>query len=588
MLGIGGTGIQTREAPVDAQSFLVPGQHLVQISAAAESRTCTAGTEAPRRMNNAKLSNPFGNLLYRIMLGTRRLRPSPTCEGMGSDRDDVVERIHVINLDRQDERWRQVRRELSSVRDIEGRRLTEIARRISAVDARHHVDRPDEEVQHDYSLADQLFVDPEPLPDSGRDACSLRIMMTGQEAAVARSHISVWKQVAEGSLPYTLILEDDVYLRRGFAKTFERLWAELKSHGSDPAFDLLYLSYKEARTGAEMAPVSRGILRPYRGLWHLSGYVLSKRGAQRLLDLLPVRGPVDLWMNHQFAKLEVLAIRRPIVSQRLDCPSSNSYSVLPILSKIGVLTREKPATIRVNDLPVPVFASGQIGTGLTQLSTALSMLGYRCCSDVAALPAREHQALFEKQRTRVFNAYVNVGSLRLNNLIELAKTYPLARFIVTTDAEPLIGRTGIGSTSGGIARVPAGDVDVPRALLCALREHLSRVLVLPAAHPDKWQLLCGFLGCEYPSYRYPECADQGQRALAGYRDDAEPLELPEAIRLRWDSLPWIADMKGWRALSWRNQAPIRSDSRRPTRRLSGSGSFLVPTGCFVTTRSQAT
>jgi GR25 family glycosyltransferase involved in LPS biosynthesis len=503
-------------------------------------------------MNDAKLSRPASKLLYRLMHGTRRLRPRPTCHGLGSDCDAVVQRIYVINLDRQDGRWRQIRRELAGVRDTRGRRLTDIARRFSAVDARYWVDEPDDEVQHEYSLADQLFVDPQPLPDEGRDTSSLRIEMTRQEAAVARSHIAVWKLVAEGSPLYTLVLEDDVYFRRSFARGFGRAWAELENHHRGAAFDLLYLSYKEARTGADMAPVSDSLLRPSRGLWYLSGYVLSKRGAQRLLDLLPVRGPVDLWINHQFEKLEVLATRKPIVQQRLDCPSSNICSVLPILSKIGVLTREKPPTIRVKHLPAPLFASGQHGTGLTQLSTALSMLGYRCCSDVAALPGGEHQALFGKQRTRVFDAYVNVGALKLSDLIDLAKTYPQARFIITTDMGDLLRPPDAGfrhAVSGRVAPVADRDGSAsPRALLQGLREHLSRVLVLPAETSDKWQLLCGFLGCEYPSYRYPQCPDQGQRPLAGGDNEAHLLRLPSAARLKWDSLPWIVDTSEWNGL----------------------------------------
>jgi GR25 family glycosyltransferase involved in LPS biosynthesis len=521
------------------------------------------------RMNDAKLSNPFSKLLYRLILGTRRLRSSPSCDALGSHYDEVVQRIYVINLDCQDERWRQMRRELASVRDVGGRRLTDIARRFSAVDARYCVDQPDDEVQHEYSLADQLFVDPQPLPHGGRDPSSLRIEMSRQEAAVARSHIAVWKLVAEGSPLYTLVLEDDVYFRRSFAKAFGRAWAELEHHRGGPAFDLLYLSYEEARTGADMAPASHELLRPSRGLWQLSGYVLSKKGAQRLLHLLPVRGPVDLWINHQFEKLDVFATRRPSIKQRLDCPSSNVYSVLPILSKIGVLTREKPPTISVRTLPVPVFACGKQGTGLTALSTALSMLGYRCCSDVAALPAGEHQALLGNQRTRVFDAYVNVGSLKLNDLIDLANTYPQARFIVTTDDEDLLGTTAVElryAAAYGNALVAGSDLCVStQTLLHGLREHLSRVLVLPGEHHDKWQLLCGFLGCEYPSHRYPECADQGQRVLAEWRDEALLLRLPKAVQLKWDSLPWIADRSEWHGLALEESGSTRTGSRMPAK-----------------------
>jgi GR25 family glycosyltransferase involved in LPS biosynthesis len=104
------------------------------------------------------------------------------------------------------------------------------------------MDQPDDELHHEYSLADQLFVDPHPLPDGMRDTTSLRIEMSQQEAAVARSHIAVWKLIAEGAVPYTLVLEDDVYFHWRFGKTVDRAWAELERHRGSPAFDLLYVS----------------------------------------------------------------------------------------------------------------------------------------------------------------------------------------------------------------------------------------------------------------------------------------------------------------------------------------------------------
>jgi len=65
---------------------------------------------------------------------------------------------------------------------------------------------------------------------------------------------------------------------------------------------------------------------------------------------------------------------------------------------------------------------------------ALSMLGYRCCSDVKELPTIERESLFRNKRGRVFDAYVNVGSLE-EHYVELTKVYPSARFIVTVNTE---------------------------------------------------------------------------------------------------------------------------------------------------------
>ena len=73
---------------------------------------------------------------------------------------------------------------------------------------------------------------------------------------------------------------------------------------------------------------SKNVFRPERGLWYLSGYVLSKKGAQALLKLLPSRGPIDLWINHKFREMDVRALRRSVINQRLDTPSTNSHSVI--------------------------------------------------------------------------------------------------------------------------------------------------------------------------------------------------------------------------------------------------------------------
>src|SRR5437867_1109051 len=83
-----------------------------------------------------------------------------------------------------------------------------------------------------------------------------------------------------------------------------------------------------------------------------------------------------------------------------------------------VLTRERPLLFKTRPLPGPVFAFGKQGSGLTALAMALSMLGYRCCSDVTDLPVSERDKLFTKKRRRVFDAYVNVGSLGPRDYLE--------------------------------------------------------------------------------------------------------------------------------------------------------------------------
>ena len=171
--------------------------------------------------------------------------------------------------------------------------------------------------------------------------------MSSQEVAIARSHISVWKAIANSEFENTLVLEDDVYFSTHFAKFMDAAWTELTSPPSPIGnCDLLYLSYLEARGRAPKVLLSKHLFRPISGLWHLSGYVLSKSGARKLLGRLPVRGPVDLWINHQFATMKVFATCRPIIHQSTSLGSDNSYSVIPKLFGWGRFRSIRPRVLR--------------------------------------------------------------------------------------------------------------------------------------------------------------------------------------------------------------------------------------------------
>ena len=478
-------------------------------------------------MNIVSLSGVFSRMSHRLAQYARLLDMKRAVVSFGST-DDSIQRIYVINLDRKPDRWRQVSRELGRFRDRSGGPLSMLARRFSAIDARYLEEGSpkDEILRPHYSLADQLLVEPNPQLTVDANSRTRHIDMTRQEVAIALSHIDVWKLVASGDAAYTLVLEDDAYFRKGFARTLDEVWPPLVHQGlKSAAFDVLYLSFEEV--GPKTSPVKPAtsrVRRPDRGIWQASGYVLSRDGARKLLKLLPAHGPIDLWLNLQFGELDVFLTPRSIIEQRIDLASTNSYSVLPVLSQVGVLTREKPLVSRIELLFGPVIAFGEPGSGLTALATALSMLGYTCCSDILELPAEELSSLLEYRHSRVFNAYVNVGGLAEEALATLADKYPDARFISTN---PECG--------------PPLDLSS------------RRFLVFTADHQDKWAVLSAFLGQEYPAFPYPDNEDIGQRvptARPGIRLASRPL--------KFDRSPWIIRRANWDGIA------IRGDSRRQT------------------------
>jgi GR25 family glycosyltransferase involved in LPS biosynthesis len=416
----------------------------------------------------------------------------------------------IINLDRQADRWTDMVRELSCVVDATGQPLSERAIRYSACDALNETGDSlvDADVDPFYTLGDQLFVEPQPLAIPDAFDLERPIRMSREEIAVARSHIGIWKAIAQSNDPYTMVLEDDVWFALSFGQMLENAWGEmdiLDRIGSK--FDILYLSYEEVRHGAPKEFVSKNVFRPERGLWYLSGYVLSKEGAQRLLDLLPCRGPVDLWINHKFGDLAVRALRRSVINQRRDLHSTNSYSIIPILSRIGVLDSGDATLFHRRPTHIPVFAFGAPQSGLSSLAIALSMLGYCCCSDFDTIPEGEFESLLEGRPDRVFDAYVNIGSLE-SHIPALTKRYPDAKYI-------LIG-------------------DVSMAVHAALEG--ANVVHLHGEHPS-WRAICEHLKLSPPDAQYPVVRDLGLRRYQKVSPAKDVL--PPTKKLRHDPSPWV-------------------------------------------------
>lgn len=491
-------------------------------------------------MNLSKPLRAAWRLLFPFFIRCRRRLPRQQCSLFVSPADGRtgIVPIFVINLDRQPDRWAELYRELDRIVDGAGEPLSKRAIRYSARDARTHTGDLYDPVDIDpfYQLRDQLFVEPQPhaIPDAFDLERSIR--MTSEEIAIACSHIAIWRTIAQSDAPYALVLEDDVWFERGFTRLIDQAWREMAAaDGTEPAFDVLYLSYREVRRGAPKELTSKSVFRPERGLWQLSGYVLSNKGAKKLLGLLPCRGPVDLWINHKFPTLDVRALRRSVIKQRPDRNSTNSYSILPALSRIGILKDGDGSLFRQRPIHAPVFACGPPGSGLSSLAMALSMLGYRCCSDFDRIPERELEGLLSGGADCVFNAYVNIGSLN-RNIRVLARRYPRAKFIVIGDR----------ATAAGDRRD-----NVPSEL------EGSDILRLHDGNPNAWRALCEHLRVAPPGVPYPVVPDIGQRSYQ--RVPARTLTTRRAKWLRRDRSPWVVNPRA----GWAGMGTSSSDASAP-------------------------
>jgi GR25 family glycosyltransferase involved in LPS biosynthesis len=464
---------------------------------------------------------------FTIWLILRRLIPKRKCQVFSASNENDnhhIKKIYVINLDRAPKRWLKMKQELRRMLNSSGSTLLDLTERFVAVDAKEFIEDPIANVKVDpfYTLSDQLFVEPQPLTLPTQLELDTPIRMTRAECAVAQSHINVWEKVAAGESEYALILEDDVWFHSDFTVKMDNVWNDLLSISDTKAsFDILYLSYLEVKHGAPKTLLSRNLFRPTRGLWHLCGYVLSREGAKKLIQLLPIRGPVDLWINHQFKGLDVLASKQSLISQRIDIRSSNSYSILPALTTIGAINSEGASLFNIYPSEVPVFAFGSEGSGQSSLAMALSMLGYRCCSDFADLPSLEIERVFEVKDDRVFNAYVNIGTFYAR-VRQLKSLYPKAKFILTA--------------------IENLEQDAELFKIKQALEGTDLTILYKGEH-NKWRVVCEHLRCAPPSCSYPDLHEVGQRPILD--EKVEYSQVPNFIHPKRDTSPWLIDSKKW-------------------------------------------
>ncbi|CAN7309086.1 family 16 glycosylhydrolase [Pseudoxanthomonas sp. LjRoot143] len=474
-------------------------------------------------MNIRDVSGAFSRLIFSLSRSLVSLLPARRilAFGMGEAR---IGAIMVINLDRQPQRWQRVCRELARFRTFEGTSLLSITRRLAAVDARDgRAVAATGDVDTIYRIGDQLHVQPDPrlLACFGPDEL---VRMTRQEVAVARSHVEVWKAIVAGADDYVLVLEDDVWFRRDAATLIDQGWSAAHRHcGANEGPKLIYFSYDDAGGTAERINLDDVVFRPVRGLWFLSGYVLSREGAATLLRAMPVVGPVDLWMNFRFEALGALALHSPVILQRQDAGSDNSYSILPYLARAGTIDAGPAPGPPTRDSfgPLVAWTSGGLHESLAM---ALSMLGLRVRvydGDEEEIQAHDLPLLFG-----TFDAIVDppLAPGALSTTIADSKV----KFLL--ESPPLASRFG---------RLPN-----------------ARTLILSpdASNGDRWLSICAFLGLDRPAEAFPMGAERGLRVFRDDRSDAARRALPDSIRgnaYRLDPSPWVLPPRS----DWRPSPP---------------------------------
>lgn len=471
-------------------------------------------------MNLRDASGILRGIAFRLLRAIASIFPGGKISAFGTG-EGLINSILIINLDRQPRRWRRVVRELRRFRTVDDVSLASIARRFAAVDARDgRAVAATADVDSTYRIGDQLYVQ----PDARLEECfpiNEPIKMTRQEIAVARSHVEVWKTIACGADNYVLVLEDDVWFKTGAAAAISFGWrAAIQRCCAEGGPRLLYLSYEDAGGTAERVDLCDALFRPVRGLWFLSGYILSREGAATLLRAMPVIGPVDMWLNYRFGELGALALSSPVILQRQDSGSDNSYSVLPYLARAGIIDAGSGPMAPERAGAALVLAWTTRGEH-EALAMALSMLGLR---------------------VRVFDG--DEGAIRPQELLELFEMFDaLFDAPLTPEAmEAATARTDLRFLMEAKAvfrcKTRQGALPPSRTAILSYDESESRL----------WEPICRLLSLTEPVQSFPVGTPRCLRMFrVGREDGAHRIapSHPQQISLL-DESPWVLSAKyGW-------------------------------------------
>jgi GR25 family glycosyltransferase involved in LPS biosynthesis len=141
------------------------------------------------------------------------------------------------------------------------------------------------------------------------------ISLTYGSLACALSHHLIYQECKNHHKPFC-IFEDDIIIDDNFDKNLNSLIVEISNNNY--AYDIIYLGYNEI-PGFQKKIINNVVSEPRGLITGLYGYILSNRGAQKLLDnVFPLYKQIDSCISDHRDKFDLLCATNKFVHVRTD------------------------------------------------------------------------------------------------------------------------------------------------------------------------------------------------------------------------------------------------------------------------------
>lgn len=141
------------------------------------------------------------------------------------------------------------------------------------------------------------------------------VNINSSEIGCSLSHYTLWKRIVKNNIPITLVLEDDaINIQDQFISTISK---EMEYLPKD--WDVFLLGFW-IHTGSPCKKINDHIYK-VKQFAQTHSYLISLRGAKKLLNLLPIDMPVDTWMSSKSDRVNIYR-HNLVVSNRSKYPFS--------------------------------------------------------------------------------------------------------------------------------------------------------------------------------------------------------------------------------------------------------------------------
>ena len=213
----------------------------------------------------------------------------------------LFDKIIYINLDRRPDRNQNVIEQLKKLN------LYSMSERFSAVDGKKlNLDDIDSKIITKQGIED------------AKKANVLYIPLTPGAIGCAMSHRAIYEKIVNENIARCLILEDDITFVDDFNKKIEELEKEITYD-----YDLFFLGYHGVSQYDVNLPRTNNTYK-FITIYGLFGYIVTKKGAQKLLDLYPITLQIDSEITKNSEKIDIYGIGRDS-RLILSDPSQQSY-----------------------------------------------------------------------------------------------------------------------------------------------------------------------------------------------------------------------------------------------------------------------